>query len=239
MSTVRSINNYLGYLQEQGENWWEFAKAPESEPFMGGTRSKGPVIKDTVPSSSTHVSISIPEPPKGVFTKTEEFFINLARHHVEKKTTQFLDKIQTDFDAAGGPFGKGFWHGIGNIIIHPIEVLKWSERHVENALGSIPDTHFGMFIQGTTAIIGAAMIIALAYHIYNRYFSEMARGCRKYKHGEWEDCINEYKKRGVFLRIKTLQLSMKNCDHSKEPEKCKRIVAKTISELKAKAASSK
>jgi len=150
---------------------------------------------------------------------------------VTQQIKQVVDKLRAATEKLSSPESKekpfkfkdepaGF-----SIAMHPIAALEWWWDHHFLAFKY---TTTGRLIVGASAIVAVAMLAVMAYHIYNVFFEKGMQECKKFKYGERERCIKEQKKNAMMLRIKSLEKLTDDCKKSKEPLKCKALMAKRI-----------
>jgi hypothetical protein len=92
-------------------------------------------------------------------------------------------------------------------------------------------------IVGGIALTAAAVVgtaVYGAHKLYQRYITQAGRACRGATNPR--ACRKRYKINGVKIQINALKASMAKCDKTKDPEKCKKKLAKEIAKLDARLA---
>ncbi len=89
-------------------------------------------------------------------------------------------------------------------------------------------------VGGAGAVVIAAAIAAAAYKIYKRFISQAAKACKGRSGADKTLCMSQHKKKALQARIKNMQSSMKQCDQTKDPTKCKAKTMQTIKHLQSK-----
>jgi len=92
-------------------------------------------------------------------------------------------------------------------------------------------------VEGGIGVLALAALLAYgAYRTYKRFFSKAATACKGKSGSEKTACMNKFKVTALNAQIKDLQAGSSACAKTKNPAKCKAVVAKKVAKLKAKVA---
>ncbi|MFW9871856.1 MAG: hypothetical protein ACFFG0_02055 [Candidatus Thorarchaeota archaeon] len=85
------------------------------------------------------------------------------------------------------------------------------------------------------ALVMAALVILVASRAYKKYFSEAAKACKGKGSKELiQKCVKQYKLKALKAQLMELQSSIKACDTTKKPDKCRKAINKKIMKIKQK-----
>ena len=144
------------------------------------------------------------------------------------------NKIVLSFDEVRGILRKrelvGFKSGLktGKKIGNDYGFMKGHAHGMEDA----KELQKARSARAISAVVLAGVIAAIGYAVYKRFLSKAARGCKGKSGQEKTLCMAKYKVAALEAKYKAYRGNGQHCTNSKNPAKCKALIAQKMNKTK-------
>ena len=117
------------------------------------------------------------------------------------------------------------------------KIVKQAKAAKEGFISKFKDPDFASkFVRGAGAVISIAALAAVAYYLYNRYWSETARACKGKAGDSFYKCYYGKKASSAKKVIGMLKKNKSNCRLADDKSKCEKSIERQVSRFEKKQA---